>query len=265
MRLAVIVGDGLLPKLVLDATKARAVTLHGVSQQAVQYSDIEARFEQLGGLFSSLRAAQVTDVCFAGAMGRPALDPGLFDAETLALLPRLMPLLGQGDDALLRGVIAVFEEAGFVVCAPHEVVPDLLAEVGVLTQTQPTAQDIEDAARGQAVLEALSPLDVGQGCVTCAGQVLGIEALYGTDALLTGVAGLRSSRQPSTGGVFIKRAKNGQDLRVDLPTIGPDTVEAVLAAGLSGMHLQAGRVQILDRDTVLTRADAAGLVIWASP
>lgn len=265
MRLAVIIGDGLLPKLVLDATDARAVTLHGICQQAVQYSDIEARFEQLGGLFSSLRAAEVTDVCFAGAMGRPALDPSLFDAETLALLPRLMPLLGQGDDALLRGVIAVFEEAGFVVRAPHEVVPGLLVQNGVLTQTQPSAQDIEDAARGQAVLEALSPLDVGQGCVTCAGQVLGIEALYGTDALLAGVAGLRSSRQPSTGGVFIKRAKDGQDLRVDLPTIGPDTVEAVLAAGLSGMHLQADRVQILDRETVMARADAAGLVIWASP
>lgn len=265
MSLAVIAGGGALPKLLLEATDARCVTLQGVSQQAVQYSDIEARFEQLGALFSSLRDAGVTEVCFAGAMGRPALDPSLFDAETLALLPRLIPLLSQGDDALLSGVIAVFEEEGFTVRAPHSFLPDLLVAEGVLTKAQPDADMIADAARGVAVLRALSPLDVAQGCVVGAGQVLGIETLYGTDAMLSGVAGLRETRQPSTGGVFVKRTKDGQDLRVDLPTIGPDTVKAALGARLTGINLQADHVQILDRAEVLRRADEAGLVIWASP
>ncbi len=265
MSLAVIAGGGVLPKLLLEATQARSVTLEGVSQDAVQYSDIEARFERLGGLFSSLRQAGVTQVCFAGAMGRPALDQSLFDTETLALLPRLIPLLAQGDDALLSGVISVFEEAGFTVRAPHEFLPDLLAGEGVLTTHAPDHNMIADAARGIAVLDAMSALDIGQGCVTCANQVLGFETLYGTDAMLESVAARRDTRHPSTGGVFVKRAKDGQDLRVDLPTIGPGTVAAAVAARLAGIHVQAGKVQILDRQEVFRRANAAGLVIWASP
>lgn len=263
MTLAVIAGGGTLPKLVLQATGGLSVTLQGVAQQSVQYSDIQARFERLGALFSDLRAAGVSQVCLAGAMGRPALDPSQFDALTQGLLPRLMPLLAQGDDALLRGIIAVFEDEGFTVRAAHDLVPGLLVAAGCLTRAAPQPQDLADAARGAAVLDALAALDVGQGCVVAAGQVLGIEALYGTDALLAGIAGLRATRHPSQSGVFVKRAKLGQDLRVDVPTIGPQTVQAALAAKLSGLCLQADHVQILDRAQVIGAADAAGLAIWA--
>jgi UDP-2,3-diacylglucosamine hydrolase len=104
---------------------------------------------------------------------------------------------------------------------------------------------------------------VGQGCVVAAALCLGVEAIYGTDALLADVASHRPLRHPSKGGVFVKCAKAGQDLRVDLPTIGPDTIDRCVAAGLSGICLQAGHVIVLDRAEVVARADAAGLALWA--
>lgn len=263
MGLAVIAGSGALPRLLLDQTKAILVQIENVKHDIDSPAQITAQFERLGGLFSDLHAAGVTEVCLAGAMGRPALDMAKLDAVTTQMLPRLLPLLGQGDDALLRGVIAEFEANGFLVRGPHQLVPDLLVPQGCLTDAQPSAQDRADAARARSVLDALGPLDVGQGCVTCAGQVLGIETLYGTDAMLAAVAAARATRQPIVNGVFVKRAKPGQDLRVDLPTIGPDTIEAVLAADLSAIALQADHVQILDKAQVLAQANAAGLAIWA--
>lgn len=262
---ALIAGAGALPGLVLGQGECLLVGLDGVAQDTGAEPDISARFEQLGGLFSSLQAAGVTEVIFAGAMGRPALDPSLFDPLTLQMLPRLIPLLEQGDDALLSGIIAEFEAEGFTVIAPHNVVPDLLVPEGRLGTVDPSEQDQTDAARGAAVLAALGPLDVGQGCLICAGQVLGIEGLYGTDALLSDVAARRGSRHPNRGGVLVKRAKPGQDMRVDVPTIGPDTVANAQNAQLSGICLQAGHVQILDRAAVIAAADAAGIALWAVP
>lgn len=265
MSIAVIAGGGQLPSLVLENSAAQLVAMEGVAVDVRRKPDFVAQFERLGALFERLTSSGVTEIVFAGAMGRPALDPSRFDPVTAQMLPRLLPLLQQGDDALLSGIIREFEAVGFDVRAAHELVPDLLVADGVLGQHRPTDADKADALRGIAVLNGLGDLDVGQGCISCAGQVLGIEALYGTDALLQDVASRRNQRQPQTGGVFVKRAKPGQDLRIDLPTIGPDTIQAVRSAKLSGICLQAGHVQVLDKATVLRDADAAGLAIWACP
>ncbi len=262
MARAIIAGSGSLPGLLHAAGPALIVGLEGVPRDLPGVPDIVARFERLGALFSDLRAAGVDELCFAGGMARPALDPTAFDSETVALMPRLLPVLSQGDDALLRAVIGVFEEQGFTVRGAHEIRPDLVVSAGPIVGT-PEPRDLADAARGSALLEALGPLDVGQACVVCAGQVLGIEALYGTDVLLSQVREARALRQPVVNGVLVKRAKPGQDLRVDMPVIGPDTVDAAVDADLSGICLQAGRVMILDRDETVRRSDAAGLVLWA--
>ena len=264
MSLAVISGSGDLPVRLVKETGAIWVKLNNVHTDIGSEPNITAQFERLGDLFSDLAEAGVQEICFAGAMGRPKLDPSLFDATTLELMPRLVPLLQSGDDALLRGIIEVFEEKGFSVCAPHEFLAGLLVEPGVMTRAHPEPRDEQDAQKGKEILQTLSVHDIGQGCVVSSGQVLGIEALYGTDAMLDGIAQLRQSRQPNMNGVFVKRAKDGQDLRVDLPTIGPETIDKVISADLSAICLQAAYVQVLDRKEVLERANAAGLVIWAT-
>jgi len=140
-----------------------------------------------------------------------------------------------------------------------------LVSEGVLTERAPTAAESADAARGDAILAAIAPVDVGQGCVVVAGLCLGVEALFGTDAMLLGVSANRAQREPITGGVLVKRAKPGQEIRVDLPTIGPDTVRSALAAQLTGICVQANRTILLDRDLTLSEANAAGLALWAVP
>ena len=135
---------------------------------------------------------------------------------------------------------------------------------GVLGRHQPEPQDRADAVRGAAILTALGSLDVAQAVVVAGGICLGIEAIEGTDALLDRVARLPEARRNMPGGVLVKMAKPGQDRRVDLPSIGPRTIEAAAGAGLRGIVVEADGANILDRDATIRAADEAGLFLWSA-
>lgn len=254
---AILAGAGALPGL-LAGDSAQIVAFQGVDVTAQGGGRINARFERLGALFANLRAAGIARVCFAGAMQRPAFDPSALDPETTALMPRLMAAMAQGDDALLRDLAALFEEEGFALIAAHDLRPDLVAKAGCLAGNPLQESDL---ARARAVLEALGTLDVGQGAVAGRGQVLGIETLQGTDAMLHFVA----QTAPGSGGVLVKRPKPTQDLRFDMPAVGVDTVHAAAAAGLSGIEIAAGVVLMLDPEAILAACAETGVSLWAAP
>jgi len=195
---------------------------------------------------------------------RPSLDPALIDPATATLLPRLMQAMAAGDDATLRVVIELFEEFGFTVVGVEDVAPALLPGAGVLAGTV-SARDEADAIRAAAIVTALGAVDVGQGAVVVQGLCLGVEALPGTDALLAQVAGVTDLRpDPARGkGLFFKATKPGQDRRIDLPTVGPDTLRRAAAAGLGGVVFQAKSVICLDLAEMKHLATEAGLFLWA--
>jgi hypothetical protein len=227
-------------------------------------ADLRFRVERLVPFLRALARDGIEQVIFAGAVTRPRLDPALFDEGTSALLPRLMAAMAAGDDATLRVVIEVFEEFGFTVVGVDTVAPALLPGAGVLAGT-PGPRDEADAARAAQIVAALGAVDVGQGAVVAQGLCLGVEALPGTDALLAQVAGIGALRpDPARGkGVFYKAAKPGQDRRIDLPTLGPDTMRAAAAAGLGGVAFEAGSVICLDLAEMQRLAGELGLFLWA--
>ncbi|AEI93947.1 LpxI family protein [Roseobacter litoralis] len=258
--LALVTGRGGLPARVAAAqsTQPLICVLDGFAPEGLT-ADITFRLEHLGSFMAQLRERGVTAVCFCGAIERPPFDPAALDGATLPLVPTLMQAMGAGDDAALRAVMALFEQQGFEIAAAHVLAPDILAPEGVLSDAQPDAAMQADIARADAVLQALSPVDVGQGCVVGQGQVWGIETIGGTDHLLTSLpTGVRGARA-----VLVKAPKTGQDVRADLPTIGPDTVQAAAEAGLAGLIIQAGQVILLEPDATIAGANKAGLVLWS--
>jgi len=264
MALAIIAGRGALPGILARArTDAVIVTIEGVAAEVPEVATkISASFEKLGRLFSDLRAAGVTEVVMAGGMDRPALNPAKFDLKMIKLAPSLMMAFRQGDDGLLRKVIGIFEAEGFRIVGVGEVAPGLVAQQGQLAGKAPDKTMAADAARGWAILDAIGPLDVGQAAVVAGGLCLGIETVQGTDALIAFAGATPKARRPE-GGVLVKGPKPGQELRVDMPAIGPGTVERAAEAGLKGIALAAGSVLVLDSETVEARARALGLSIWA--
>ena len=262
MMLGLLAFGGGLPVAVAAAGAAHVITFAGVDAEVEPTSGQPQRFETLGAVFDELRAAGVDRVVLAGALSRPAFDPARLDAVTAGLLPGLMAAMHGGDDGLLRHVIAMFEAQGFAVIGAHEVVPDLTAGPGYLAGPAPDATQDADTDRALAILAALGPLDVGQGAVVAGGLCLGVETLQGTDAMLRFVADTPAGLKPA-GGVLVKAPKPGQDLRVDMPAIGPGTVRAAAGAGLSAIVIAAGQVLLIDRPGLMAAADAAGITLRA--
>ncbi|WP_347310107.1 LpxI family protein [Defluviimonas sp. SAOS-178_SWC] len=267
---AIIAGEGGLPARLVAALAERGETcilaeLDGFPADVSGVTPIRFRIERLALLLDDLAARGVTRVVFAGAIRRPRLDPELFDPRTATLVPRLLAAIGEGDDAALREVIAIFEDWEFEVVGAETLAPDLVPGAGLLAGT-PGEADRRDAARAAEIVAGLGALDLGQGAVVAQGLCLAVETLPGTDAMLAFVALHAPRLRPDPAGargVFYKAPKPSQDRRVDLPTLGPDTVRAAAAAGLAGIAWEASGVILLDPAAMVEAARAAGLFLWA--
>lgn len=267
----IVAGQGALPSMLaahLAETGQPGVVaaLPGVAAEGFAGLPVlGARYEKLGRLFADLRKRDVGRVVLAGSIDRPALDPAALDLTTLRAAPRVTRALKQGDDALLRVVIALFEEAGFAVVGAHDLMPGLVLGPGAAGRHRPARADLDDAGRAAAILTALGSADLGQAAVVAGGLCLGVETVQGTDALLDFVARTGGRhRRDGARGVLVKRPKPGQDLRVDMPAIGPDTVAGAARAGLAGIVVTADAVMVLGRADTVAAADAAGLFLWAA-
>ena len=252
---AIIAGQGrLAPILSERMPDAPVFALEGFAPDMPAGS---FRLERLVPFLDHLADNGVSRVIFAGAVQRPRLDPEAFDPATAQLVPRMLSAIRSGDDAALRTLLEIFEESGIAVAGIEDVAPDLIPAAGVLCG-QPGPGADTDATRAATILERTGPLDIGQGVVVARGLCLALETLPGTEAMLAFAA-----LHGTGGGVLYKAPKPGQDRRVDLPTIGPDTVDQAAAARLVGIAWQAGGVILLDRDETIRRAEAAGLFLWA--
>lgn len=263
-RVGLIAGGGDLPRLLVSACRARGaepfvLALEGHATEATVAGTDHAwvRLGALGEAFRLLKDAGVGEVVFAGAIRRPSLATLRPDARGAAFIARIGGK-ALGDDGLLRAVAAEFTREGLSLRGAHELLADILAREGAYGSLSPSPEDASDIARGVEVARGLGALDVGQGAVVQQGIVLAVEAVEGTDAMLGRCGALK---RDGTGGVLVKVCKPTQDRRLDLPTIGVETVEAAAAAGLRGIAVEAGAALVLNADAVGARADALGLFV----
>jgi hypothetical protein len=269
--LAIVAGRGALPRLIAEDCARRGrlyrvVAFEGIALDwAAGHPLLPAAFEKPGRLFAELRRAGCRAVTFAGGMARPGLNPLRFDLTMLRLAPRVLGSLRGGDDRTLRAIAEIVEAEGLAIVPAQAILADLLAPAGVSTRARPSAADRADAARAAAIVAALGAADVGQGAVVAQGLCLGVESVQGTDALLAFVARTAAGFRvdPAGGrGVLFKAPKPGQDWRLDLPAVGPETMRGAAAAGLAGVAVQAGGVLVLGVAETTAAADAAGLFLW---
>ena len=266
--LGILAGGGELPLRVARAARDAgrpvfAVVLSGWGDPA-QWAGLPHAVERPGAagrILALLRAKGVRQLVLTGRVRRPSVSTLRPDAVGVRVVARIGTAFFLGDDGLLRAVARVLEEEGFQVVSPQSVLAGLLPESGLLGRAAaPDEAARADIRRGIVVCRALGAADVGQAVVVQQGLVLGVEAIEGTDALLARCGILR---REGAGGVLVKLAKPGQDRRLDLPAVGPDTVRNAAAAGLAGIAFGAGATVLLDREATVAAADAAGLFLLA--
>lgn len=270
--LGLIAGAGTMPLRLADAAAKAGrpvfcILIEGFAEPAdfARYAHELVPLGRIGRMLELLRRHGARDLVMAGRVARPSLLSFRFDAEGVRLVAKLgrRAIFG-GDDGLLSAVLRVLREEGFRPLGPQDLLGELLVPEGPLTSRTLDADQRADIARGIAVTRALGAADVGQGCVVQQGLVLGVEAIEGTDALLARCAGLR---REGAGGVLVKLVKPQQEIRADLPTIGPETVRGAAAAGLAGIAIEArsghAGTLVVDRAETVAAAEAAGLFLIA--
>lgn len=263
--LGIIAGGGRLPAKLVESclTQGRKCFVLAFDDS----TDIEAirhvphaivRLGAAGEALEKLRAAGVKELVLAGKIRRPSITSLRPDLAGTRLLARLGTAFFSGDDALLRAIVSFLEDEGFRVVGAEHVVSGLLAPAGVLGKIAPSAQAGFDIACGLKVAKTLGILDIGQAVIVEGGYVLGVEAAEGTDALIERCA---KYRREEHSGVLVKIRKPAQENRVDLPAIGPGTVEKIHAAGFSGIAIESGAGLLLEKETMIDRANALGIFL----
>lgn len=269
--LGILAGGGSLPREIAEAVAAGGGRVHIVTiggETDRDLSDLpmtEVGWAQVGGMLRALRKAGAEEMVIVGSVRRPDLSRIRPDLGFLTNLPQIARIVTSGgDDSVLSRVVRFFEDKGFKVVSPVDVAPGLLVKEGPLGAHQADVNELADIARGFDVVRALGRFDVGQAVVIADGRLEAIEGAENTDAMLARLAGQRRQADGRAGarrGVLVKRPKPRQEMRVDIPAIGPGTVTGAVAAGLRGIAVLAGGAIALERRDLVRSADAAGVFV----
>jgi hypothetical protein len=271
-RLAIVAGGGDLPRRVAEQARRSGrnpfvVGLKGFADAGLlaEFDGPELSVGELGKLIQLMKREGCEEMVFAGSLKRPDFASLRLDLKGVQWLPKILAAAKRGDDALLRSVMDVFEDAGFRIIGADDVLNDLLVAAGPLGAMSPSADHWPDIRRAAEVAKVSGSLEIGQGAVSCVGVILAVEAQEGTDRMLDRCADLpveiRGSPEARRG-VLVKRPKPQQERRIDLPTLGVKTVEGAARAGLAGIAVEAGAALVVDRADVAAAADRLGLFIY---
>lgn len=223
--------------------------------------DLVVRLGGAGRAIRELRRRGINKMTFVGAIGHPNLYDIRPDLWSLTALISIMKHQ-RGYDSMATALNGVLEKRGFKVLAAQDLAPELTFETaGTKTKTKPTKSDMADIHRAVDVSHTIGKMDIGASVVVDK-QVIAVEAAEGTARMLNRVVEMRQRKRRASG-VFAKMTKPGQDLRIDIPAIGVDTVRAVAAAHLRGIVVNTKTCFVVDRENVIKEANKAKIFIVA--
>ena len=269
-RIGIIAGSGDFPFEIASSIKRAGndvfiVGLRGFAERGVRlFPHVYADMLDPHCVLDALRKRDIRKVVLAGGVARPG-PMALFSIYTFFRnREELRRIVSGGDDRILRGVVRLFNEEGFEVLGVDQVAPDLLAPIGSLGSVQMNDESKPDIELGLNCLATMGQFDFGQAVVVGGGRVLAIEGPEGTDAMLRRVVELQKNRRVSFEkpcAILVKASKLHQDRRVDLPAIGPKTVQSAVKAGLIGIAVAAHDVILVEKARLLRDADRSGIFV----
>ena len=263
-KLGMIAGGGMMPVEIIKHCNNTGVEIFviGIEPYASedQLKDAPhsfAKMAEAGKMLKAFKDNNVYNIVLAGGIKRPSFKEMIPDWEGVKLMAKLA-IKKMSDDSMFRAVMDEIEKHGFKVVGIEEVVPEMLFSEGLYGKVKPSSEDMDDIQRGITVAKALGAVDVGQAVVVQEGMVLAVEAVEGTDMMLSRAATVKKAGKAP---VMVKVLKPGQDMRVDLPAIGLQTIEQLKKYGIKGIAVEAGGILLIEREAVIKMADEAGIFI----
>lgn len=265
-RIGLIAGNGRLPFLFARAAREQGLEVIAVAHRGETDPALEAevgaftwvRLAQVDKIIRAFTQAGVKRAAMAGGIGRVrAFTEARPDLGAMRILSRLRSMR---DDALLRAIAGYFESHGITIVAPTDWLAEALCPEGHLAGPRLKPEQERDVALGREVATLLGQADVGQTVVVRDGNVLALEAVEGTDEAIR-----RGGKYGGAGAVVVKRCKPGQDLRFDLPAVGPRTLEVMREVGARVLALEVGKTVLLETPELFAAAEKAGITLIGVP
>jgi DUF1009 family protein len=257
--LGLIVGESSLPNyvinkllkkniefLILDLTKSNIYKRYKNS-----YS---LKITELGKAISILKKNNCKNVIFIGKVERPDISLLKFDTKALFYLPRLFSAFKKGDGNILKEIIKIFKENKLNVVNSMKFTPELIFKDKSINKLKINNTDKSSISKGIKIIKSLSKFDIGQSVVINNGYVLAIEGPEGTDETIKRSLHLSKKYKLKNKSILIKFPKANQDLRIDLPTIGFDTIKNCIKANIKGIAVKRSQNIILDKDKIINLA-----------
>src|SRR5262245_40448354 len=263
-RLGLIAGNGRFPLIFAKAARAEGVELVAVAHQGETQEEISTlipevtwiRVGELGKIIATFQSAGLTQAVMAGGIHKAgALTHFQPDERGLAFISRLPSLK---DDVILRGVAQELEAEGITIVESTRFLSSLIATEGVLTTPTPNAQQWEDIRLGFTVAKEIGRWDIGQSVIVKRGTVLAVEGVEGTNAAIR-----RGGELGGAGVVVVKVSKPQQDLRFDVPAVGPETIRVMQEVKAAVLAVEAGKTLILEKAACLQAAESAAICVVA--
>ena len=260
-QLAIIAGGGSLSDVIIETARKKGwnVTVFAVGDLNItknqDISLIEMNRLDIGRIFQILKSQKIKNICMVGYIPRPNslkdyLNFRYLNVQTLSILFQSIGILRGGDASLFKKINSLLEKRGYKIIGASEIAPNLTLKGGLYSSKSVSKVEFENIKKAKQCAEMTGYLDIGQAVVVKNGRVLAIEAAEGTDVMLERAACLEAIRI-KRGGVILKSAQINQDNRVDMPTIGPNTIKNVVKANLSGIAITADNVIVLDFQKVI--------------
>lgn len=258
-KLGIIAGSGILPaKLAAycDAQNIDSLVVgldgHVDAATVAGRNHTLMRLGSAGTMIELLQQRGYNDLVLIGAVKRPTLAEMKPDLRTIKFFAKL-GLRALGDDGFLKAIRAELEEDGFTIHGVQDILPGLFIDKGVLGSIEPTDDQWEDIRVGFSGSRKIGEADIGQSVVALDGDIIGTEDDKGTNALI--------KRAAAKGAILVKSSKPQQDRKLDMPTIGSDTVKLCASLGYAGIAAEAGGVLVADREEMIAAANEAGLFV----
>lgn len=261
-RIVVLAGAGEYPRLVVEGARAAGVAMvdvlavRGSAERATCRAADHVHVHGLGEIASGVRwvGEQKYDGCiFAGQISPLSLFRTRFDEESRSWLASLPCKTAH---TIYGKLTAELEKAGARVLPASSFMERHLPGVGTLTERAPDEREARDIAHGSVVMRDMGRHDVGQTVLVKDGMTLAVEAFEGTNAAIK-----RGGRLGGRGAVLVKGARDGHDMRFDIPVVGLKTLKTMKSAGVTAFGFQAGRLLLLERERVVEYANRHGIAI----
>jgi len=262
-RYGLIAGNGKFPFLVLEAARSQGIDMVVAAIKEETFPEIEQHARtvhwmslgQLGKLIKTFKSEGVSRAVMAGQVKHKQIFSSII--PDLKMIQLLASLARKNTDSLIGGVAKMLEDEGIHLMDSTSFLRPLLPEPGVLTERAPSEEEQRDLDYGYKIARELGRLDLGQSVAVCDGACIALEAMEGTDAVIERAAALVNGRMLRV----VKLAKPNQDLRFDVPVIGPATVKLMARLKASALAIEARKTLMIDREDLIRQANAAGIAI----